>query len=821
MRDNQPVTEREVYLPEGEPLVSQTDPSSHITFVNKGFVAVSGFTREELIGSPHNLVRHPHMPAEAFANLWRTLKAGRPWEGLVKNRTKTGDFYWVRANVTPVIENGDLKGYISIRGVPSRNAVAEAEAAYAKIRAGDKGVGLRDGVLVRTGWRANFATRRSSIAGRLVGIFAALLIGIATIGAAGLTGMANSNESLRSVYENQVVSLGRLNEVLSLVYANIEEIGVTALELRSGASDLTAHLTLIRSNSQRIDKAWREYASTDLTPEQVTLARRFETERATFLADGLRPATQMAEQGKGDELQRQLLEKITPLFEPVKDTLGALADLQQRIAAEEYAHAKHSFVWRTWTVLATALGIAALAIVFGRLLIQAIRRPLQDLTKHFERIAAGDLQSEIELPPAREFWQVASLLRAMRARLAFVSYERAENDQRVSEERKSAIAMMADTVEREARSAMDTVAARTGTMAREAEGMADIAARVGSHAEGVASSAGTALMNVQAVGAATEELTASIREISNQVAQAAAVSRRAVEGGELARERLSLLSGVADRIGTVVQLINGIAGQTNLLALNATIEAARAGDAGKGFAVVASEVKSLARQTANSTEEITRQVTEMQTATNAAVSAVADIGRTIGEIAEVSVAVAAAVEEQAAATHEIARNVTETATAAHRVADSIAEVSRDAVAVGTQAGEMREGSAGLATSIETLRQTVVRVVRTATADADRRKDPRATVDEACTVQMQSGTHVRARIRDISRGGAWIAGVDGNLEGRGSLTIDRAGSDARTGFEVRWREKNGDIHVEFIADQRSPGFLKYVETAVGRAEKAAA
>ena len=130
---------------------------------------------------------------------------------------------------------------------------------------------------------------------------------------------------------------------------------------------------------------------------------------------------------------------------------------------------------------------------------------------------------------------------------------------------------------------MEVVAEQTGGMAREAEGMADTANRVGQHSARVADAAGSAVTNVQAVGAATEELTASIREISARVAQAADVSRRAVEGGDRARERIGQLSGMADKIGTVVHLIKGIASQTNLLALNATIEAARAGEAGRGM----------------------------------------------------------------------------------------------------------------------------------------------------------------------------------------------------------------------------------------------
>src|SRR5580698_5919189 len=131
MRLNEQINSIETEVTGDAPLVSRTDPAGRIAFANHVFVDVSGFTEEELIGAPHNIVRHPHMPAQAFANLWATIKAGRPWDGLVKNRSKSGDFYWVRANVTPVIENSQVTGYISIRSRPARDAVAAAERSYA------------------------------------------------------------------------------------------------------------------------------------------------------------------------------------------------------------------------------------------------------------------------------------------------------------------------------------------------------------------------------------------------------------------------------------------------------------------------------------------------------------------------------------------------------------------------------------------------------------------------------------------------------------------------------------------------------------------
>jgi len=136
MRNNQPVTAVEHQLQEGAFIVSMTDVHGNITFVNDEFVRISGFSRDELIGQPHNLVRHPSMPPAAFADLWATVKAGQPWHGMVKNRSKNGDFYWVDANVTPIKEQGTIVGYVSIRSKPSRSQIREAEYLYTRVNQG-------------------------------------------------------------------------------------------------------------------------------------------------------------------------------------------------------------------------------------------------------------------------------------------------------------------------------------------------------------------------------------------------------------------------------------------------------------------------------------------------------------------------------------------------------------------------------------------------------------------------------------------------------------------------------------------------------------
>jgi aerotaxis receptor len=139
MRNNQPVTQREVSLPGGEFLMSTTDLKGIITDVNDAFVRISGYSREELIGSPHNLVRHPDMPVAAFADLWGRLRQGKDWMGIVKNRCKNGDHYYVNAQVTPIFDGEQVVGYQSVRSKPARAAVARAERIYTQLRTGKSG----------------------------------------------------------------------------------------------------------------------------------------------------------------------------------------------------------------------------------------------------------------------------------------------------------------------------------------------------------------------------------------------------------------------------------------------------------------------------------------------------------------------------------------------------------------------------------------------------------------------------------------------------------------------------------------------------------
>lgn len=134
MRTNLPITQREHPFPAGQALVSTTDLQGRILYCNPAFIEVSGYTREELLGQPHNMIRHPDMPEEAFRDMWQTIESGQPWSGLVKNRRKNGDHYWVMANVTPLLDGDRPVGYMSVRTLPDRQQVSEAETLYARMR---------------------------------------------------------------------------------------------------------------------------------------------------------------------------------------------------------------------------------------------------------------------------------------------------------------------------------------------------------------------------------------------------------------------------------------------------------------------------------------------------------------------------------------------------------------------------------------------------------------------------------------------------------------------------------------------------------------
>ncbi len=207
MRHNLPVTTHACALADGEMLVSVTDPQGRITYCNPVFVRISGYSAAELLGQPHNIVRHPDMPEEAFRDMWHTIQGGRPWTGLVKNRCKNGDFYWVRANAAPLTDGQGITGYLSVRTRPDPAEVQAAEALYARMRAdaaaGPLRLRLRHGRLLGSGLAERLRALRQGL-----GPAGAMGVQVLATGAAAVAGWGLAGRGTGSLLAGAVVVLG-------------------------------------------------------------------------------------------------------------------------------------------------------------------------------------------------------------------------------------------------------------------------------------------------------------------------------------------------------------------------------------------------------------------------------------------------------------------------------------------------------------------------------------------------------------------------------------------------------------------------------------
>ena len=396
-----------------------------------------------------------------------------------------------------------------------------------------------------------------------------------------------------------------------------------------------------------------------------------------------------------------------------RDLLLALHDLNVAAAADlEHllSNRVDGFLSDRWSKL--GITFAMFVIIFalgGYQVLRGVVRPIEAMTEAMDHLAGGN--KDVDIPGSDRTDELGHMAKAVQVfkdnmvrAEALAEQERAQQEAR--QRRAQGIEAMIRDFDHVISGVVQSVAASAAKLQSDAQSLSATADQTNRQAGAVAAAAEEASANVQAVASATEELTASVGEISRQVGQSMKIAETAVEEAHRTNTTVAGLSDAAQKIGEVVELINGIASQTNLLALNATIEAARAGEAGKGFAVVASEVKNLANQTAKATEDIQSQVGQMQAATASAVDAIKGITGTIRRMSEIATTIASAVEQQGAATGEIARNVQHASHGTQEVSHNIGGVTEASSSTGSMASQALGAASDLAQQASRLRSEV-------------------------------------------------------------------------------------------------------------------
>ena len=378
----------------------------------------------------------------------------------------------------------------------------------------------------------------------------------------------------------------------------------------------------------------------------------------------------------------------------------AALDAAREHTVMQQAEARHSLILQlALLALAVALTFAAMMAVTRRVI-----NPLHNMRDAMLKVAAGDLAVDTGYVQRQdEIGALAGALETFKQQAVDkLRIEAQERERNVgASARQQAMEAHVGEFETMVRETLQQLGDASNQMRTTSSSLSAVSRQTNERVEVAQRASGEASMSVESVASASEELSASINDISQQAQHAAGIASRAVSQARDTDGTVQGLAKSAGRIGEVVGLINTIAAQTNLLALNATIEAARAGDAGRGFAVVASEVKSLASQTAKATEEISEQIADIQKVAGDAINAIQTIGGIIGEVNEVATAIAAAVQEQGAATQEITRSTQYAAQGTKNVSDNITGVKADADAAAA-ADNVKQASETLETQSQQL-----------------------------------------------------------------------------------------------------------------------
>jgi methyl-accepting chemotaxis protein/aerotaxis receptor len=617
MRNNQPVNDHEYVLTQTQSPFSRTDLNGNITFVNADFIEASGFSEEELIGQPHNIVRHPSMPSAAYADMWSYLKAGRSWTGIVKNRRKDGSYYWVMSNTSPMWENGVVVGYASVRMKPPASLLTTVRAAYTHIEQGNA-----DRLEIERGWVVHAGAkgvmerlRGMKVAGRMTLLIGMMVLVAVIIGLIGLRGLQSSNEQVSAMYREGSQATAYLDTIARAQHASQLQI---AEALISGTTEnALAVVSAIEKNNALIELTWKTYLAIGHDENEKKVQNAFEAKNAKYQNEAINPALAALKGNDIAALRKIYSDVLKPQFLDLSGNIDeqiATQDVNSKLALQE-AGSDYQMV-RLESLLAILIG-AGVSIYFGLRLSRSIVRPIQKAVSASKQIAVGALNNHIKPKGRDETAELMAALFAMQRSLASMAHGVLGSARLINAE------------SREISVGNQSLAARTEEQAvslREAASdMEDVSTKVRKNVESA--------------------------ELANRVAKDA--GQVALKGGTAMGLMVGTMDSIAassNKITEIIGVIDGIAFQTNILALNAAVEAARAGEQGKGFAVVATEVRSLAKRSAAAAKEIklliedsVRQVeggltrvTDARATIDATISAVKNLETIVQDIAHSS-----------------------------------------------------------------------------------------------------------------------------------------------------------------------------------------
>ena len=549
------------------------------------------------------------------------------------------------------------------------------------------------------------AFSRLSISAKLFAIVSFLFLVIAIIGGFAFLQMRTINAAAHDIQAQWLPSVrwvGEMRVQSARFRAVLRDHLIVADAERA---DVDKNLAARKADFEKAAKAYQPLIS---SPAERELADQLDKQWQSF-AGASAEVQSLANKGEVAAAKDINAKKVVPIGRAMDATLAKLVELNDKGAETAGQGADASY--RNAILLMTLILGGAIVLGLGAAIymVRDIRRGIGSILKPMGQLTDGELSVEIpHQGEATEIGRIASALQIFKQ--ALVAKQASDEAARAEEALKAARAQRISTATGDFEAMIGELVDSLSSASTELEASATTMTKTSDGTMSLSDSAASASRavtdNIQAVAAATEEITSSVNEIGRQVHESNRIASTAVSQAQKTDESIARLSLAAGRINDVVKLIREVAEQTNLLALNATIEAARAGEAGRGFAVVASEVKALATQTAKATAEIDAQVADMQTATAESVAAIKEIGSTITLISEVSSAIAAAVEQQGAATQEIARNVQQSAQLSTQVASGVTEVKRGSSETSGAAGEVLTAAQSLARESDHLKSQV-------------------------------------------------------------------------------------------------------------------